>query len=149
MTDYFARLARATSAGLGHPFAFAIALFIIAAWACTGPALGFSETWQLIVNTGTTILTFLMLFLVQNTQNRDARAMHLKLDELLRAVKGARNELIDLENLTDLEIERYCTEFRTLHERYGHELERRRGGKAAGDLESAGADKGNRPKKQR
>ncbi len=133
MIELFGRLARLTSSALGHPVAFGVALLCILAWALTGPALGFSEVWQLIVNTGTTILTFLMLFLVQNTQNRDARAMHLKLDELLRVAKGARNELIDLENLTDAEIERYCGEFRSLHERYSSELCKRRGAMAAGE----------------
>jgi low affinity Fe/Cu permease len=127
MIELFGRLARSTSSALGHPIAFALAVAIVVAWALTGPAFGYSETWQLIVNTGTTILTFLMLFLVQNTQNRDARAMHLKLDELLRALKGARNEMIDLENLTEVEIERYCGEFRGLHEKYDAELRRRRG----------------------
>lgn len=138
MIELFGRLARATSTALGHPLAFAAATLSIIAWALTGPAFRYSATWQLVVNTGTTILTFLMLFLVQNTQNRDARAMHLKLDELLRALKGARNEMIDLENLTEAEIERYCGEFRELHARYDAELSRRRG--AVPDREHTGVD---------
>lgn len=86
-------------------------------WAITGPIFGFSDTWQLIINTGTTIVTFLMVFLIQNTQNRDAKAMHLKLDELIRALTGARNDLVDLEELSDAELEKLEQEFRGLSER--------------------------------
>ena len=86
---------------LGSAWAFAAAILIILFWGLTGPAFHYSNTWQLIINTGTTIVTFLMVFLIQNTQNRDAKAAHLKLDEIIRALKGARNELIDLENLSD------------------------------------------------
>ena len=86
---------------LGSAWAFAAAILIILIWGVTGPMFHYSDTWQLIINTGTTIVTFLMVFLIQNTQNRDAKAVHLKLDELIRALKGARNELIDLETLTD------------------------------------------------
>ncbi len=86
---------------LGHAWTFASAIFIIVIWGLTGPLFHYSDTWQLIINTGTTIITFLMVFLIQNTQNRDAKAAHLKLDELIRALKGARNQLIDLEKLAD------------------------------------------------
>jgi Predicted small integral membrane protein len=86
---------------LGSAWAFASAVLIIVVWVLTGPTFHYSNTWQLIINTGTTIVTFLMVFLIQNTQNRDAKAAHLKLDELIRALKGARNELIDLEKLSD------------------------------------------------
>jgi len=86
---------------LGSAWTFASAIFIIIIWGLTGPMFRYSDTWQLIINTGTTIVTFLMVFLIQNTQNRDAKAAHLKLDELIRALKGARNELIDLEKLAD------------------------------------------------
>ena len=86
---------------LGSAWTFASAILIIIIWGLTGPMFRYSDTWQLIINTGTTIVTFLMVFLIQNTQNRDAKAAHLKLDELIRALKGARNELIDLEKLAD------------------------------------------------
>lgn len=82
------------------------------AWGATGPLFGFSDTWQLVINTGTTIVTFLMVFAIQNTQNRDAKAMHLKLDELIRAVQGARNNLVDLEDMTDAELKLLEEEFR-------------------------------------
>jgi low affinity Fe/Cu permease len=85
-------------------------------WAITGPIFNFSDTWQLIINTGTTIVTFLMVFLIQNTQNRDAKAIHLKLDELIKAVKGARTRLVDLEDLSDEELEKLQGEFKRLHE---------------------------------
>lgn len=89
---------------MGNPWCFFLALVVIIVWAVTGPFFGFSDTWQLIINTGTTIVTFLMVFLIQNTQNRDAKAIHLKLDELIRALRGARNKMIDLESLTDEEL---------------------------------------------
>jgi low affinity Fe/Cu permease len=113
----FSKLAQQASAILGKSIAFAAACGVIIVWAATGPFFGYSDTWQLIVNTSTTIITFLMVFLVQNTQNRDARALHLKLDELLRSVKPARNQLIDLENCTDEEINRIERQFRALKQR--------------------------------
>ena len=100
---------------LGTPWAFIIALTIILVWAVTGPMFHYSDTWQLIINTGTTIVTFLMVFLIQNTQNRDAKAVHLKLDELIRALKGARNQLVDLEKLSDDELARLEKEFERIH----------------------------------
>ena len=93
------------------------AVLIIMLWAVTGPLFGFSDTWQLIINTGTTIVTFLMVFLIQNTQNRDAKAIHLKLDELLRSVEGARTGLVDLEDLSDTQLQRLQEEFKRLRER--------------------------------
>jgi low affinity Fe/Cu permease len=99
--DAFRIFARRSSMVLGSAWIFASAILIIVIWGLTGPMFHYSDTWQLIINTGTTIVTFLMVFLIQNTQNRDAKAAHLKLDELIRALKGARNELIDLEKLTD------------------------------------------------
>ena len=109
--DSFRHFARKSSAVLGTAWAFIGALIIIAVWGLTGPVFHFSDTWQLIINTGTTIVTFLMVFLIQNTQNRDAKAMHLKLDELIRAVKGARNRLVDLEKLSDEELKELEEQF--------------------------------------
>ena len=101
VSDAFRFFARRSSMVLGSAWVFATAVLIIVIWALTGPAFHYSNTWQLIINTGTTIVTFLMVFLIQNTQNRDAKAAHLKLDEIIRALKGARDELIDLEKLSD------------------------------------------------
>ena len=101
VSDAFRLFARRSSMVLGSAWVFSSAILIIVIWGLTGPAFHYSDTWQLIINTGTTIVTFLMVFLIQNTQNRDAKAAHLKLDEIIRAVKGARNELIDLEKLAD------------------------------------------------
>ena len=101
VSDAFRIFARRSSMVLGSAWAFASAILIIVVWGLTGPTFHYSDTWQLIINTGTTIVTFLMVFLIQNTQNRDAKAAHLKLDEVIRALKGARNELVDLEKLSD------------------------------------------------
>ena len=117
--ELFRKFAHWTAALVGSAWAFIIAVVIIVAWAVSGPIFGFSDTWQLVINTGTTIVTFLMVFLIQNTQNRDAKAIHLKLDELIKAVKGARNDLVDLEDLSDEELERLQQEFRRLRERQG------------------------------
>jgi len=114
ISDAFRVFARRTSALLGSAWAFVGALFIILVWAITGPTFHFSDTWQLIINTGTTIVTFLMVFLIQNTQNRDAKAMHLKLDEVIRALKRARNEMVDLEDLSDQELNNLEEQFRRL-----------------------------------
>ena len=109
--DAFHVFARQSSNVLGSAWAFILAIAIIVVWATTGPMFHFSDTWQLIINTGTTIVTFLMVFLIQNTQNRDAKAVHLKLDELIRALKGARNHLVDLEKLSDDELSQLEKEF--------------------------------------
>lgn len=114
MHEVFRRLAHHASERLGSPWAFACAIGLIVIWALSGPFLGFSTTWQLLINTATTVLTFLMVFLIQNTQNRDTRAVHLKLDELIRAVRTARNNLIDLEELSDMELDRFEDEFRKI-----------------------------------
>ncbi len=111
MNESFRKFARYVSSVAGAPWAFIIAIVVVAVWGLTGPIFNFSDTWQLIINTGTTILTFLMVFLIQNTQNRDSHAIHLKLDELIRAVKQARNDLIDIEDTTDAEISRLDKEF--------------------------------------
>jgi low affinity Fe/Cu permease len=117
MRDTFHVFARQASDVLGSPLAFILAIFVIAVWAVTGPMFHFSDTWQLIINTGTTIVTFLMVFLIQNTQNRDAKAVHLKLDELIRAMQGARNQLVDLEKLSDDELNKLEEEFGRIHKR--------------------------------
>jgi low affinity Fe/Cu permease len=116
VSDAFRIFARRSSAILGSAWAFAGAILIIAVWALTGPTFHFSDTWQLIINTGTTIVTFLMVFLIQNTQNRDAKAMHLKLDEIIRALKKARNELVDLEDLSDEELDKLEKQFKQLRQ---------------------------------
>ena len=107
----FRHFAHKSAELLGSAWAFIGALLIIVLWGLTGPVFHFSDTWQLIINTGTTIVTFLMVFLIQNTQNRDAKAMHLKLDELIRAIKGARNRLVDLEKLSDDELKKLEEQF--------------------------------------
>src|SRR5688572_21123816 len=127
MHDLFLRLARSAANLVAHPLAFAGALLAVVLWAAAGPAFHYSSGWQLVINTSTTILTFLMVFLLQNMQNRDSRAMQIKLDELLRAVRGARTELVDLENVTEEELARYCEEFKTLHLRYAKLLSKRGG----------------------
>src|SRR5207248_6238979 len=97
--------------------AFVLALLVIVVWGITGPTFHYSDTWQLIINTGTTIVNFLMVFLIQNTQNRDAKAVHLKLDEIIRAIKGARNELVDLENLSDEDLARIEQQFQRVRQK--------------------------------
>ena len=113
----FGAIARWASSALGSGRAFAVACAVVLAWALAGPLFHFSDTWQLVINTGTTIVTFLMVFLIQNTQNRDARAIHLKLDELIRSINAARNKLIDLENCTDEDLDKVQREFERLKER--------------------------------
>ena len=115
--DAFHVFARRSSDVLGSPWAFILAILIIVIWGITGPMFHFSDTWQLIINTGTTIVTFLMVFLIQNTQNRDAKAVHLKLDELIRAMEGARNRLVDLEKLSDDEMKTLEKEFERIQQR--------------------------------
>jgi low affinity Fe/Cu permease len=119
--DSFRRLARRSSEVLGSPWAFISAIFIIVVWGLTGPAFHFSDTWQLIINTGTTIVTFLMVFLIQNTQNRDAKAFQLKLDEIIRALKGARNELVDLEDLSDEDLKKLEQQFKRIGQKAVHD----------------------------
>src|SRR5213078_4433247 len=119
--DAFRCFAQHASVLLGSAWAFCGAVLVIVVWLVTGPTFHFSDTWQLIINTSTTIVTFLMVFLIQNTQNRDARAMHLKLDELIRALKGARNKLVNLEEMTDDELDKLQAEFqRVCGARKGH-----------------------------
>jgi low affinity Fe/Cu permease len=120
MNEWFRKFAHKASEAIGSPWAFIIALLVTIIWAISGPFLGFSNSWQLWINTGTTISTGLIVFLIQNTQNRDATAMHLKLDELIRAVKEARTELVDLEDLSDEELKQLQEQFKRIHERENH-----------------------------
>ena len=117
MNELFRKFSHKTSDAVGSPWAFILALVVIIGWAVTGPLFGFSDTWQLVINTGTTIVTFLMVFLIQNTQNRDAKAIHLKLDELIKGVEGARTGMVDLEEMTDEELKELQEEFKRIHER--------------------------------
>lgn len=114
---FFTRFAKWTSHISGKPITFISAVLIILIWAITGPLFGFSDTWQLVINTGTTIITFLMVFLIQNTQNRDTEALQLKLDELIRSIKSARNEVLDLEDLDEKELDKIREEYVKLAER--------------------------------
>ena len=114
--ESFARFAKATAKHSGQPVTFALAVLVIVVWAVTGPVFHFSDTWQLVINTGTTVVTFLMVFLIQNTQNRDSVAMQIKLDELLRAVKSAHTALADLEDLTEEELDQFKARYVRLAE---------------------------------
>lgn len=116
MKERFHRFAHTAADLVGSPGAFITGLLVIVIWALAGPVFGYSDTWQLFINTGTTIVTFLMVFLIQNTQNRDSRAVHLKLDELIRSVRTARDEMVDLENLSDEDLDALQSEFSRLRE---------------------------------
>ena len=115
--EVFRKFSTATASAVGSPWAFFVAAVVIIVWAITGPIFKYSDTWQLIINTATTIVTFLMVFLIQNTQNRDARAIHLKLDELIRGLHGPRNKMVDLEDCSDEEIEQLEEEFKRFRAR--------------------------------
>jgi len=117
----FDKLAQTVARGAGKPLTFIMAAALVIVWGVSGPIFGFSDTWQLVINTGTTIVTFLMVFLIQNTQNRDAKAIHLKLDEIIRSIQPAHNEMIDIEKLSDKELE----ELSARYERIRAECERR------------------------
>jgi low affinity Fe/Cu permease len=126
MHEPFRHFAHWISEKMGTPWAFVVAVLAIIAWAVSGPFFGFSDNWQLVVNTCTTILTFLMVFLIQNTQNRDAKAMHLKLDELVRAIDPARNMLIDIEDMGDDELAHLHEEFKKFRESKISEIRKRK-----------------------
>jgi low affinity Fe/Cu permease len=115
MNEFFRKFARQSADVVGSSWAFIAAVGIIVVWGLTGPMFGYSDTWQLIINTGTTIITFLMVFLIQNTQNRDAKALHLKLDELIKATQGARNSMIDLDKLSDQQLKRLEAEYKRIY----------------------------------
>lgn len=121
MRKAFRKFASTTSRAVGSPWAFVVAVLLIIAWGVTGPLFAYSDTWQLVINTSTTIITFLMVFLIQNTQNRDAEAIHLKLDELIRAVHSARTGLVDLEDLSDEKLAALHEEFQHLRELHGND----------------------------
>jgi len=114
--DRFHHFSHRTSTVVGHPWSFGLGILVIVVWIVTGLLVGFSDTWQLVVSSGTTFFMFLMVFLIQNTQNRNAKALHLKLDELMRSIGGARNELIDLQKLPEQELVKLEKEFETLRE---------------------------------
>jgi low affinity Fe/Cu permease len=126
-SDWFGKFCSGASAHVGSRWAFAGAVLVIVIWALVGPIYHYSDTWQLIINTGTTIVTFLIVFLIQNTQNRDARAINLKLDELIYAISTAQNQMIDIENLSDQELKVLAQRY----EKIRHEFERRKPKKSA------------------
>jgi low affinity Fe/Cu permease len=125
--SWFTRAAKLASRAAGRPSTFMIAVAIILIWAMTGPVFNFSDTWQLVINTGTTIITFLMVFLIQNTQNRDTEAIQIKLDELIRAVESAHNALLDLEELDDDELDDIRKDYLELAKTARNKLKSRRG----------------------
>ena len=145
--SWFARFAKWTASATGRPATFALAALVFAAWAVTGPLFGFSDTWQLVINTGTTIVTFLMVFLIQNTQNRDTEALHVKLDELIRASKGAHNALLDLEELDAEELDRIRGDYEELAQEARAQLEA--GGSDTDAPEVAREKDGRRPRGRR
>jgi low affinity Fe/Cu permease len=131
----FTRFAKSTSRLAGKPAAFIIAVALIVVWLITGPVFGFTDTWQLVINTGTTIITFLMVFLIQNTQNRDAEAVQVKLDELIRATAGAHTVLLDLEELEDRELDRIHAVYVRLAERARTDLRQGKGDTGVPEVE--------------
>lgn len=124
--SFFTRFSKQTSRLAGQPPAFAIAVLILIVWGISGPVFHFSDTWQLIINTGTTIVTFLMVFLIQSSQNRDSEAIHIKLDELIRSTRGARNALLDLEELEEEELDEMRDKYELLAEKARKEVQRRK-----------------------
>lgn len=125
-SSLFTRFAKRTAHATGRPTAFVVAVSALVVWAATGPLFGFSDTWQLVINTGTTVVTFLMVFLIQNTQNRDSEALHVKIDELIRSNKGAHNALLDLEELEESELDKIRGDYEKLAEAARGEVRRRK-----------------------
>jgi low affinity Fe/Cu permease len=134
--DLFNDIAKSSANWMGSPSAFIWSVVAVLTWAASGPYFKYSDTWQLVINTGTTVLTFLAVFLIQNTQNRDAKAIQLKLDELIRAVEGARDNFVDLEALSDDELEKISTEFSDLREAAQRVVDQRQG-KPGGSIKSS------------
>jgi low affinity Fe/Cu permease len=126
LNTLFNHIAKWTAHKSGHPMTFVLAVLLIVLWAILGPVFGFSDTWQLVINTGTTIVTFLMVFLIQNTQNRDTAAMQIKLDEIIRAVRGADNALLDLEELDEEELEAIRANYELLAEKARKEIKKKK-----------------------
>ena len=122
--SFFTSFANHTAHAAGHHLTFTLAVLVIITWAVTGPIFGFSDTWQLIINTGTTIVTFLMVFLIQNTQNRDSTALHVKIDEIVRAIDGARNSVLNLEDLEDKDLEEIHRRYKAMAEQAQDALDR-------------------------
>ena len=122
-TSPFSRFANSTARAIGHPAAFAMAGAVILVWLVSGPIFGFSDTWQLVINTGTTIVTFLVVFLIQNTQNRDGAALQVKLDELIRAMEGAHNAVLDLEELPQHDLQMFLKRYQELAREARSDLE--------------------------
>lgn len=143
----FTRFAKWTARASGHPGTFLLAVFVILVWAVSGPLFRFSDTWQLVINTGTTIVTFLMVFLIQNTQNRDSQAVQIKLDELLRAVNGAHNAMLDLEELTDEELEQTRESYIELAREAKEELRNGKSDTSAADLKLTLLETGRKKRK--
>jgi len=139
-TSWFTRFAKWTARYTGHPIAFGIAVSIIIVWGLSGPIFGFSDTWQLVINTGTTIVTFLMVFLIQNTQNRDSKAIQVKLDDLIRCTEGAHNALLDLEELDEKELDRICASYEKLAEKARKQLKKGRSDKRVADVDEKDDD---------
>jgi low affinity Fe/Cu permease len=132
--SWYTRFAKSAAHFAGRPRVFALAALLIVVWIVTGPIFGFSDTWQLVINTGTTIITFLMVFLIQNTQNRDTEAIQVKLDELIRATAGAHNALLDLEELEEMTLDEFKAKYQALATHARKDLDR--GGKDTGTPEA-------------
>ena len=146
-TSRFTRFASAVSRGSGSPAAFLVAGAIVLAWLVSGPFFGYSDTWQLVINTGTTIVTFLMVFLIQNTQYRDSEALHVKLDELIRAMDGAHNALLDLEELDESELAKVRRDYHDLAQRARDELKRGVEDTGVGEVARHEGKAGKKPKR--
>ena len=137
MNELFRKFAQKTSQVVGTSWVFILAVLVILVWGISGPMFHYSDTWQLVINTSTTIITFLMVFLIQNTQNRDAKAIHLKLDELLKGVKGARTRFVNLEELSDKELESLQEEFAKLQQKTNHKHQLNKTASSKREVEAA------------